>query len=302
MQKLQAWDYGRFIALRAEMNRLCVTWLLSLAVILTVGQPRTTLAEPLAAVDPALVGVWSQTVPNPLGVARWEIDIGGDGTFAFRGEGPGAPPSYTGTFRTTGGTWTLSAPTINWSDGGTYELPTPDTFVMQGKLGTGTWKKSHTTEHGPRQNTQPSPAASARAGSAVDPCSLVTLDEVSEVLNAPVSMDRPHRVQRNNVTVGGDCVYRSERDRMTLVTLHVDAYPGGHQRTALARRCQRPYTVDVSGVGEAACAEDPPRGPKSLTFLQGEVLVIITMTDPLGTAKARQLARRAGARLPISAR
>jgi hypothetical protein len=303
MQKLPAWDHG--------MTRWCCAWLMLLAVILTVGLPQTASAEPLAAVDSALVGVWEQMVPNPLGVARWEIGIGSDGTFTFRSEGPGAALNYVGTFKAIDGRWTLSAPMINWNDEGAYELPTPDTFVMQGKLGTGTWKKIRNTAKGLSQNTQPSPktivpegpsTGAASAVAEVEPCSLLTLAEVSEVLNAPASMDRPHRVRRNNVTVGGDCVYRSAYDRTTLVTLHVDAYPGGHQRTALARRCQRPYTVDVSGVGDAACAEDPPAGPKSLTFLRGEVLVMITMTDPLGIAEAKELARRAIARLPISAR
>src|SRR5215510_4981659 len=115
MQKTRFFAHRVLITLKAGMNCLCVTRLMLLAVLLTTG-PRlpTAFAEPLSIVDPALVGVWEQRVANPSGVARWEINIEDDGTFTFRGEGPGAPPSYTGTFRTTGGTWALSAPAINW--------------------------------------------------------------------------------------------------------------------------------------------------------------------------------------------
>lgn len=311
MQKPKFLNHGMCAALRAGMSRLCIIWLLSLAVVLTVGLPGTVSADPGSVVDPALVGVWEQRVPNPSGVARWEIDIGSDGAFTFRSEGPGAALNYVGTFKAIDGRWTLSAPTVNWSDGGAYELPRPDTFVMQGKLGTGTWKKIRNMGKGLSQNTQPSPKtivpeeSSASATSAVaevEPCSLLTLAEVSAVLNAPAIMGRPHRIRRNNVTVGGDCVYRSEREQTTLVTLQVDAYPAGHQQDAFTLGRQRPHVVDVSGVGDAAYAKDPPSGPKSLTVLWGKVLVTVIVTDPLGVAEARQLATLAGARLPISAR
>ena len=53
----------------------------------------------------------------------------------------------------------------------------------------------------------------------VEPGSLLTLAEVGAVLNAPATMDRPHRIRSNNVTVGGDCFYRSGHDRSLLVPL-----------------------------------------------------------------------------------
>ncbi len=306
MQKAKSLDHEVFVALRAGMSRSGVKWLVLLVVLLTAGPLPTAVAEPFSVVDPALVGVWEQRVPNPFGIARWEMDIRADGTYNFRTEGPGAAPGHAGTFGAADGRWELEAPAIHWADGGAYELPTPNTFVMHGKLGTGVWTKIPGTAKNLAQNTQPSKTitpeestpGAAGAVAEVEPCSLLTLAEVSVVLNAPATMDRPHRVRRNNVTVGGDCVYRSGRERTTLVTLQVDAYPAGHQRTAFARGRQRPHVVDVSGVGDAAYATDPPGGPKNLTFLQGEVLVTVIVTDPLGVAEARQLATLAAARLP----
>ena len=134
----------------------------------------------------------------------------------------------------------------------------------------------------------------------VEPCSLLTLAEVGAVLRGPATQDRPHRVRTNNVTVGGDCTYRSPINRSLVVTLHVDAYPGGHQRASFERGRQRPHVVGVSGLGDLAYAVTPPSGLQTVTFLQGEVLVSV-MAQGLGVAEARQLATLVAARLPASA-
>ena len=138
------------------------------------------------------------------------------------------------------------------------------------------------------------------AAAETEPCALLTLAEVGAALKAPATMDRPHRIRSNNVTVGGDCFYRSGRDRSTLVTLTVDAHPSGHQRTSFARGRQKPHVVEVSGVGDAAYADTAPSRPPSVTFLRGDVLVTVTVTDPLGVAEAKQLAMLAAARLPAA--
>jgi hypothetical protein len=92
-------------------------------------------------VDPALVATWVQNVTNQLGVAEWVLEIRADGTYIFSSSGPGAAPNHVGNFAAADGKWTLTSRSIAWQDSGTYELPTPDTFVMHGKLGTGVWKK-----------------------------------------------------------------------------------------------------------------------------------------------------------------
>ena len=92
-------------------------------------------------VDRALVATWVQSVTSPLGVAEWVLEIRDDGTYIFSSSGQGAAPNHVGNFAAADGKWTLTSQSIAWQDGGTYELPTPDTFVMHGKLGTGVWKK-----------------------------------------------------------------------------------------------------------------------------------------------------------------
>jgi hypothetical protein len=92
-------------------------------------------------VDRALVATWIQNVANSRGVAEWVLEIRADGTYIFSSSGPGAAPNHVGSFTAADGRWTLTAQSITWQDEGTYELPTPDTFVMHGKLGTGVWKK-----------------------------------------------------------------------------------------------------------------------------------------------------------------
>lgn len=93
-------------------------------------------------VDPATVGIWQMMVPNAQGVATWIWEIRADGTYVFRSEGPGAAPSHSGTFTAWGGQWSLQSTTMDWSDGGTYQMLSQDIFVVTGKLGTGLWQRS----------------------------------------------------------------------------------------------------------------------------------------------------------------
>lgn len=92
-------------------------------------------------IDPGLVGTWEQEVPNEKGVATWIFQIARDGSYSFTSTGPGGPPPSSGNFTGKNGVWSLKSTTIDWDDAGTYNLPTPDTFVMTGKLGTGVWKR-----------------------------------------------------------------------------------------------------------------------------------------------------------------
>ncbi len=93
-------------------------------------------------VDRALVGTWDIQVPNASGIARWVWDIRADGTYDFHADGPGSPPSHSGTFTASRGHYTLISTTIAWNDTGTYQLADGnDTMVATGRLGTGSWHR-----------------------------------------------------------------------------------------------------------------------------------------------------------------
>jgi hypothetical protein len=108
-------------------------------------------------VDRALVGTWDIQVPNASGTARWVWAIRADGTYDFHAEGPGSPPSHSGTFSASRGHYTLISTTIAWNDTGTYQLVDGnDTMVATGRLGTGSWH---------RVEADPAPPAAANVTS-----------------------------------------------------------------------------------------------------------------------------------------
>jgi Caspase domain len=98
-------------------------------------------AEPLAPLDPAVLGSWEIGVPNAQGIARWFLDIRPDGTYAFHAEGPAAPPPHQGSVSFADGRWRLLA-TTGYRDGGTYKMADADTLVATGILGTGVWRRN----------------------------------------------------------------------------------------------------------------------------------------------------------------
>jgi hypothetical protein len=108
-------------------------------------------------VDRALVGTWDIQVPNASGIARWVWEIRADGTYDFHADGPGSPPSHSGTFTASRGHYTLVSTTIAWNDTGTYQLMDGnDTMVATGRLGTGSWH---------RVEADPAPPAAANVTS-----------------------------------------------------------------------------------------------------------------------------------------
>jgi hypothetical protein len=125
----------------------------------------------------------------------------------------------------------------------------------------------------------------------------LTLEEVGSVLHGTATQDRPHVVAVNKVPVGGDCTYRSVQNKSIVINLMVDAYPGGHQPNAFENRRRRPDVTDLPGLGDRAFAVTNPRGPASVTFLQGMILVTIHAED-LGIDDVRQLASHVSGRLP----
>ena len=97
--------------------------------------------QPGNLVDPSIVGTWAIDVPGPGGVSHWVQTINANGTFDFSATGPGSPPVQHGSFKAGAGIWQIHSPLINWVDGGSYELLTPDTLLLNGKLGPAVWKR-----------------------------------------------------------------------------------------------------------------------------------------------------------------
>ena len=93
-------------------------------------------------VDPQAVGIWEMTVPTDSGGAHdWYFRIDADGTYAFAPSSAGSAPVHSGTIEIAHGRWSLKSETSDWTDSGTYELPTPDTLSMVGRLGPGEWQR-----------------------------------------------------------------------------------------------------------------------------------------------------------------
>jgi hypothetical protein len=106
--------------------------------------PRTAPPFPLPPnviggnVDPAVVGTWE----IPMNPGRWVCEIAANGTYESHTEAPDGAPSHAGKFVANGGTWTLvSIAGYVDIDGGTYLMQGPNTMVMTGKLGTGSWQR-----------------------------------------------------------------------------------------------------------------------------------------------------------------
>lgn len=133
----------------------------------------------------------------------------------------------------------------------------------------------------------------------IEPCSLLTVAEVGAVLHGTATQDRPHVVAINKVPVGGDCVYRSAQNRLIVINLHVDAFPGGHQQKLFENARRLPHVTDLSGLGDRAFTVTNPSGPPSVTFLRGMILVTV-MAQGLGINETKQLASLVAGRLPAT--
>jgi uncharacterized protein (DUF2141 family) len=129
-------------AMRAPSNRTrnrAARMLLFAALATTILVTRVFAAR---IVDPALVGTWELSVPNPQGTALWIWKINADGTYSFRSEGPGSVPPHSGQLSANRGQYTLKSTTMNWTDSGTYQLLDPSTMQATGCLGTGLWQRA----------------------------------------------------------------------------------------------------------------------------------------------------------------
>ena len=90
-----------------------------------------------AAVVPEVQGLWTMQV----GAAIWYWSISGNGTYKFWSTGPGAVPGHAGSITMANGRWATHS--VNWTDGGSYEMPSPDLLIATGNLGPGHWLRHH---------------------------------------------------------------------------------------------------------------------------------------------------------------
>jgi Caspase domain len=97
---------------------------------------RSVAAHPL--VDPAALGHWTMKIPSAKGISTCYWDLKADGAYSAWCVGA-QPGAHSGTASVADGRWSLNATTMSWVDGGTYQFPNPDTFIVTGRLGTGAW-------------------------------------------------------------------------------------------------------------------------------------------------------------------
>jgi uncharacterized caspase-like protein len=99
---------------------------------------RSVAPQPAAGpVDPMAQGMWTMKV----GAQTCYWDVKGTGAYSAWCVGP-QPSAHSGTVTVGNGHWTLNATTTNWIDGGSYQFPNPNTFIVSGRLGTGAWLRS----------------------------------------------------------------------------------------------------------------------------------------------------------------
>jgi uncharacterized caspase-like protein len=104
---------------------------------------RTAAAEPSPvksrlSMDPAAMGTWYIKVPSPQGQSTCYWEVKPAGTYSSWCVGA-HPAAHSGTMLIADGKWAVNATTTAWTDGGTYLIPNPNTFIVTGKLGTGAW-------------------------------------------------------------------------------------------------------------------------------------------------------------------
>jgi len=100
---------------------------------------RSVAPQPAAGpVDPMALGKWTMK----MGASTCYWDLKGDGRYSAWCVGA-QPGAHSGTVTVGNGRWTLNATTTNWIDGGSYQFPNPDTFIVTGRLGTGAWLRTN---------------------------------------------------------------------------------------------------------------------------------------------------------------
>lgn len=212
--------------------------------------PGSTAPEPSrSAIDPALVGTWKLEYAGSA--IFWVVRP--DGT--YRLHGPGARPRQFGRMEGSKGRWSIRSDA--WADEGTYDLADAKTWIVTGKLGTGTWKQVWKPAEG-------SPSAVSGSGA----CRLVTPAEVARVLYSPApgQQDSPAKAE--------GCRFRSilsSLDEVTITTRpNVSSFFQNHRKS-------RNSAADVPGVGDQAFAELTAGSALVLQFLKAGTWVTLQL-------------------------
>ncbi len=207
-------------------------------------------------VDPGLVGTWQ--LPTGGGVMTWEIRA--DGTYQIVANGAVV---HAGTFRASGGQWSLKSPT--WGeDGGTYRLADNNTFVGTGTLGPATWT---------RVGAAPVSGAASQSAKSVAPSAPTPPESLSSRVAA--LMARINEDYRDAFSYGYLGDGESEVERATSVTLEKGFVLTWHHLRCV--RTDRKYDVDADK-GETL-ARDCDRGVNGLAWNAGQTTIPLVLAD-----------------------
>lgn len=245
----------------------------ALAVLITAAMLPAAFAAD--AVDRALVGTWKLEWPGSA--LYWMVRADG----LYRMHGPGANPRQLGHLDAQGGKFSMAS--LVWMDSGTYRV-SGNTLSITGKLGPGTWKRVWAPGQG--SGTPSGPGA----------CSLVSPDEVAQLLGSPATGAPDKRAGDNG------CLFRSTLDNLDSVKISVRRNQGNFFQNL--RKSMSTSAIDVSGVGNQAYAKvGGADSIQQFAFLRGENWVTLsaeltpgsTRADlPALTTLARAIDRRLG--------
>ncbi len=103
--------------------------------------PAQSASAARSPLDPGVSGMWTTQVTSPQGKSTCYWDVKEAGTYSSWCVGA-LSVAHAGTVVVSNGRWTMHATTMDYTDGGTYVCPNPNTMIMTGKLGTAAWVRS----------------------------------------------------------------------------------------------------------------------------------------------------------------
>lgn len=276
-------------------------------------------------VDPALVGFWEVAVP---GGGYWRLKIESHGHYEFSNASASPAPSHQGSLAARGGRWLLRSVT-GIEDTGTYEV-SDDGLELKGNLGAVGWVRGGSitgvtpgASAAPPQpaafggtalppvaagepQVQVTPAVTAAVAAAqasaarertipdiVDPCLLVTAEEVGQLFGVAATAKRttPQPLTQN------DCLYTGSGGRSFQVT----SFNGrGLDPAGYLENRRRSGGVEVDGIGDGAVQSyRQATGLTSVDFVIGGTSVSLLVggvpaerAQPATVALARAAAQR----------
>ena len=134
----------------------------------------------------------------------------------------------------------------------------------------------------------------------LEPCSVLTEEEASAILQSPVKRDVPSPIKYRGISTGGTCLYRSQKDSNKVIIVRTEATPTGAQKPRFEAGLRKAKGGEFSGIGDRAYfASQVIKGSEALTFLHGETLTTVTVAG-LGLEEAKQVAALVAPRLPTT--